>query len=295
MKEHFFQKAISHGIEVHVIVGNHDIPFRNTNTINAMSELFGDFYNDRGIFFYDSITDITVDNLDVCLIPWINSTNEKESLDHIKNTKAQVVFGHLELTGFEMYRGMVMDHGMDTAPFDKFDMVMSGHFHHKSKRGNIQYLGTPYELTWSDYNDNRGFHIFNTDTRELEFIQNPNKMFYKIWYDDTIEDFETKLRERTFAEFENTFVKIIVQNKLNPYLFDLMLDKIYKINPANLSIVDDNKNMDQLSEEEIINEAEDTLTTLNNFIGNMNTTVNKKQLKLLLSSLYNEAQNMDLG
>ena len=31
----------------------------------------------------------------------------------------------------------------------------------------------------------RGFHIlFDTETRELEFIQNPYEMFHKIYYDD---------------------------------------------------------------------------------------------------------------
>ena len=64
-----------------------------------------------------------------------------------------------------------------TSPF-------SGHFHHKSDNGNVYYLPNPYQITWSDYKDPRGFHIFDTETRELEFILNPYEIFHKIYYDD---------------------------------------------------------------------------------------------------------------
>ena len=38
---------------------------------------------------------------------------------------------------------------------------------------------------WSDYNCPKGFHIFDTETRELERIENPLKIFKKFMYDDT--------------------------------------------------------------------------------------------------------------
>jgi hypothetical protein len=89
-------------------------------------------------------------------------------------------------------------------------------------------------------------------------------------------------------------VKVIVQNKTNPYLFDVILDNLYKANPANISIVEDNKNMDQQSEEEIISEAEDTLTSLYKYVDNMKTNVDKNRLNQLFADLYTEAQNVEL-
>ena len=73
--------------------------------------------------------------------------------------------------------------------FRRFDIVMSGHFHHKSDDGQIYYLGTPYEIYWNDYEDPRGFHIFDTETRELERIVNPYRIFEKVYYDDTTTDY----------------------------------------------------------------------------------------------------------
>ena len=194
---------------------------------------------------------------------------------------------------FEVFNGQIHDVGMARTPFEKFDVVCSGHYHHKSSQGNIHYLGNPYEMTWADYNDPRGFHIFDTDTRELEYIRNPYKMFFKVWYDDrdkNIEDFN----KMDFSNYTDTYVKVIVQHKTNPYWFDIMLDNLYKVNPANVSIVDDNKHMDQETEEEIFNEAEDTLTTLNKFVDGMDTNIDRVKLQKLFAELYTEAQHLEV-
>ena len=73
-----------------------------------------------------------------------------------------------------------------------------------------------------------------------------------------------------------------------------MLDNLYKVNPANVSIVDDNKHMDQETEEEIFNEAEDTLTTLNKFVDGMDTNIDRVKLQKLFAELYTEAQHLEV-
>jgi len=210
----------------------------------------------------------------------------------INNTKAQVMFGHLEIKGFEMYRGMPSHEGFEVDLFKKFDIVASGHFHRKSDRDNIHYLGAPYEMTWSDYNDARGFHIFDSETREFEYIQNPLHMFHKILYND-----ENKTTDDMFnVDFDylkNTFVKVIVQTKTNPYWFDIWLNKIYEAQPLDVSIVDDHKNMDSLNDSDILENAEDTLSILKTYVRGFESKVNKNDLDKLIHSLYNDAMNME--
>ena len=290
-KRIFIDRLNEFGITMHVIVGNHDIPFRNTNEVNAMDELF----SRDNIHVYSEPSDIEYCGVDITMMPWIQGTNFNQCMDHMANTKSQILFGHLELNGFEMHRGSPVNHGgMDTKPFDKFDMVCSGHFHHKSSKGNIHYLGNPYELTWNDYNDQRGFHLFDPEERSLTFVQNPYRMFTKVWYDDvdtTLNDINDKYN---FDDFKDTYIKVIVQNKKNPYWFDTFLDNLYKSNPADVSIVEDNKHMDTQSEEEIFNEAEDTLTSLYKFVDGMETDVDKEKLNQLFANLYTEAQSMEI-
>jgi DNA repair exonuclease SbcCD nuclease subunit len=286
----FVEHCDSSGIRLDVIVGNHDTSFKNTNEVNSMRELFE--HSTYDIHYYSDPTVVDVDGTNIAVLPWICSGNYEESMQFINNTNAQILFGHLELAGFEMYKGAVNDHGFDSKIFDKFDTVCSGHFHHKSTRGNINYLGAPYEMSWSDYNDPRGFHVFDTETRELEFVRNPLTMFNKIHYHDQDKTLD-EIMDMDFDHYKGSYVKLIVHTKTNPYWFDMFVDKIEKAGVLDLQVVDDNLNLQLEDDGDIVNEAEDTLTVLNKVVDQVESRVDKKVLYNFLSSLYNEALSVE--
>jgi hypothetical protein len=143
------------------------------------------------------------------------------------------------------------------------------------------------QFTWSDYGDNKYFHIFDTDTQELTPILNPITMFEKSFYDDEKETFET-ISNQDYSKYTGKFVKVIVVNKENPYWFDTFLDKLHASNPLHVAVVDDNKHMDFYGDDDI-EDIEDTLTILNNYIDGLEIQGKKKPLSELMSSLYNEA------
>jgi hypothetical protein len=170
-------------------------------------------------------------------------------------------------------------------------MVFSGHYHHMSRKGNIHYLGAPYEMIWSDWGDAHGFHIFDTDTRDLEFIKNPYQMFQKVWYNDENTTIEKLLNP--FPNVKNMQVKVIVQAKTNPYWFDLFMGKIYEDGALDATIVEDHRNMDAISDSDLVSEAEDTLTILSKYIQGLEIGVDKGDLEKLMHGLYNEALSME--
>lgn len=288
-KDMWFDELRARDVQLYTIVGNHTAYYKNTNEVNTMELLFADYEN---MHIVSEAKTLNFDGLDVAFLPWICSGNYQSSMDFINDTPAQVLIGHLELAGFEMYKGVVgNDHGFDSKLFDKFDVVMSGHFHHKSTKGNINYLGAPYEMTWSDYNDPRGFHIFDTDSRELTFIQNPFPMFHKVLYDDVNKSMDEVI-EQDFSSFGNSFVKLIVRNKTNPYWFDIVVDKIEKTGVLDLQIVEDHLNLDLEDDSDIVDEAEDTLTIMRKFVAQYLPETEQtmaKDLNNLLTELYQEA------
>jgi len=219
-------------------------------------------------------------------LPWINRENGEKSMDLINSNEASVVMGHLELNGFKMYKNSFCYHGMNHTIFNGYDLVMTGHYHHKSTVGNIAYLGSTYEITWADYNDPRGFHIFDTNTLDLEYHQNSHKIFHKIIYNDNgVETLDKIVKDFSFCK--NSYVKVLVESKNNPYLFDKFIDSIQLHEPFDLSIIED-LNL-SVEEEEIVNEAEDTVTTLNKYVDGLDVNVNLDRLKEVLMSLHREA------
>ena len=284
-RKRFFDVLQTEGINMDVIVGNHDVTYKNTNEINAMHELF-DHYTNINVMIEPK--DMEYDGLSVAMVPWINSSNYEQTLEFLKTTKSQVVFGHFEIAGFEMDRGNVCHTGMDKSTFDRFDMVLSGHFHHKSTNGSIHYLGNQYEITWADYNDPRGFHVFDTETRELTFVSNPNRMFHKINYDDATTDF-AYWQAFDYSALKDCYVKIVVLNKQNPYLFDNVLDNLYKAGIGDIAIVEDFTDTIIEDDKDLVNQAEDTMTILSKYIDNLTLTVDNDKLKTLMKELYVEA------
>ena len=264
--------------KVHMIIGNHDCYYKNTNDVNSPALLLQTYEN---IKTYSKISEITVDKLKVLLIPWINSENFEDSVKVIKSSDSKCAMGHLELNGFRAHRGHIMEDGMSCDMFDKFEKVFSGHYHTRSDNGKIFYLGNPYEMFWNDVNDTRGFHIFDTETLTHTPVNNPYKLFYNIYYEDT----NHKLFNAT--EYENKIVKVIVRKKSKPKDFEKFIDKLYSVGVQDLKIIE---NFDlQENEDFEIGEEENTLSILNRYIDESETQYDKSIIKNIFQDLYKQA------
>jgi DNA repair exonuclease SbcCD nuclease subunit len=206
----------------------------------------------------------------------------------LSTSKATVLMGHLELAGFEMYRGAVAEHGMDKDVLKNFDVVCSGHYHHKSTVGSINYLGSTGQYTWSDYGDARGFHVLDTATRELTFVANPFHMFNKFYYDDSKKTAE-QMMSFDAEKYRDTYVKVIVKCKNDPYLLEKVVDKFEKHDIISLQVIEDRGQLlAEEGEDELPDEAEDTLTILRKYVASMNYE-DAPRLESFMTELYNEA------
>ena len=291
VKDNFILPLINENINVNIVVGNHDTYYKNTNSVNGINELFSNIDPELFHIWWDKPVELDYDGLKIMLCPWICEENYAESMKAMDQTDARVLMGHFEIEGFEMYRGAVCEHGEKADVFSKFDLVCSGHFHHKSTHKNISYLGSPYEMTWSDYNDPRGFHIFDTETREIEFVQNPYSIFHKIKYSDedmTIED----IANLDTSQLTGTYIKVIVHNKTNPYLFDLFIDRLQQAGASDIKVIDDHLNLELTDDESLIDEAQDTMTILTKYIDTIEFRGDRKRVEHFLRELYQEAVNL---
>ena len=285
-KKMFFDKLEERGIRVHMLAGNHDTYYKNTNEVNSPDLLLVEYGN---IDVISKPEMIVIDGTSICMMPWICPENYQESLDHITNTKAEICMGHFEIAGFAMHRGMESHDGLAKETFQKFDLVFSGHYHHRSSDKHIHYLGNPYELTWQDYNDPRGFHLFDLDTRELEFICNPYRMFERIEYNDKEQD----PIDLDLIELEQKYVKLVVVNKTDFYKFDKFIQKLYNKGCYEIKIIEDLSEFEDGEIGEEIN-LEDTLSVLANYIDSVETDVDKEQIKTFMRTLYTEAVNVEV-
>ena len=281
-KENYYSELAKRDITVYTVVGNHTSYYKNTLDLNAVNLLLSEYPNIVQITRPETIT---VGGLPICFVPWICVDNETETFEEINNTKATVAMGHLELSGFEAHVGYYMDHGMSRDVFSKFKKVFSGHFHHRSNSDNIYYLGNPYQMYWNDYGDVRGFHIFDTESTNLQFIKNPFNMFEKIFYNDETTNYATISGER----YKNKFIKLIVEKKKNYYDFDMFIERLYQVGIHELKIID-NSHEEFKADGDI--EVEGTLSFLEKYVEEIDYE-EKDNLKTLINSIYVESLQVE--
>ena len=278
-KVNYYDRLQALNIDHRIIVGNHTAKYKNTNRINSVSLILREYSN---ITVYSEPTEEVIKGKKILFIPWINSENEAQTYSLINNTDAPVAMGHLELNGFRPYPGQVMEDGRNSDIFSKFKKVFTGHFHTRSDNGTVFYIGNPYEIYFNDINDERGFVIFDTTTLEHEYINNPYKMHYNIYYEDSNID---SLNE----DYENKIVRIIVRKKTDPVSFMSFIDDVNKMNPLELKIIESTEEF-QIEEFEHV-EIEDTLSIVNRYIDDTETIeeLDRSRVKEIVRSTYKEA------
>ena len=281
-KDHYFDRLRDMGITVHTIVGNHTAYYKNTNDINAIDLLLREYDN---IPVYSETTPIEVGGLSILLVPWINSENKKKSVAMIDKSQSPVCMGHLELNGFRATRGHLMEHGMEWDIFKKFKKTFSGHYHCRSNQDNIYYLGNPYEMFWNDVDDeNRGFHLFDTETLEHTPVNNPYRLHKIIYYND--QDYQLF----DARELEDKIVKVVVRRKSDQIKFEKFIDKLYSVNVAELKIVE-NFGMQDVEDFEAF-ESEDTLSILNRYVQESEIDLDKSRIQKHIQDTYQKACEM---
>lgn len=287
-RKHFLEPMRSNGMSMDIILGNHDTYHKNTNSLNSLKELLGHFMNEVNLILEPKVFEYGT--LRMALVPWINRENYDQVLEFIKNCRADFLGGHLELNGFDLMRGVKNHHGMDHRVFSKFEKVISGHFHTKSERDNIMYLGSQMEFFWSDAHDPKYFHVLDTDTREITPVRNPHTLFEKIVYDDS----ETDYSSYDTSHLDQKFVKVVVLNKQDTFTFDRFIDRIQNANVHDLKIAENFSEFigENVEDENVL--VEDTSTLLDSYIDAVDTDLDKDRIKVNMKNLLTEAQTLEI-
>lgn len=277
-KTRVFDIMEKRGYRFVTLLGNHDIASRNTLLVNS-SNLFLSTY--KNIEIINEPTVITFNGVDILVVPWICLENEKQVNDSIKHTTAKYCAGHFEFAGFEMQKGIAAHGDMNISNFANFDIVFSGHYHTRNKKHNVLYCGVPYEMTWADYNDEKGFHVFDCSTHKIKFIKTNQILFNRIEYNDKDGNDVT-----IPPNLKNTYVKIVVLNKTDPYKFEKFIDNINFQAPADLKITDIEVDFDDMELDDNVLELEDTKILIDKFIKQLETGLDKNKITNMVQSLY---------
>lgn len=287
----FFDQLLAHDIKVKMIYGNHDVFYKDTNEVNTV-DVIGDLYSNVQIIPKHRV--IKFGSLEVAMISWINKNNFQESMEFLHNTKAPWLLGHFEINSFPMIRGHNCTSGFDKSVFDKFERVLSGHFHVMSDDGKIAYISNPFQTNWSDYDQKKGFRILDTETREMETIYNP----YEI-YDVVILDSEIDTLNFKFENYTDKIVKIMTRSfcNISKEKVDLFVSEMSKhAHQITLEEIDDSLIGELTSADNI--EFQNTFDVITAYVDEVvddQKDIDKSKILDIFNSLYEKAQTSNIN
>jgi len=283
-KTEWFEPLVEFGFTMHTLLGNHDITMRESLTINTPTSMLGGYVNSGHLKIYSEPTVVRRGKATIDVIPWICRDNREEVAKFLNRKKiSDICIGHFEIRGFNMYRGIAGHGGLSPDIFQRYENTLSGHYHTRSVSNNIQYIGAPYEITWMDAHDSRGFTIFDTDTRKFEFVQNPHTMFQKLYYKNGCTS--------DISNVAGKLVKLIVEKKDDLFEFDKFLTNLKNCDLYDLAILENLEDFKNGVIDDSL-EIEDTAMIISNYIDSLQTSVSKEKVKSYINSLYVEAINL---
>lgn len=267
------ERIVNAGCHIDILVGNHDSYFKNTLELNSPNILLK---LQNQIKVYDKPTDVN----GICVVPWICQDNYDECMRVIDKSRSKICFGHFELNGFQYNKSTISSGGMDVDFLKRFDIVLTGHYHIKSNQGKIYYLGTAIQTTWDDYNQVKGFHIFDTETMELTFVENPDSVFMIL----------TDLENLT--ECKDKIIRIVIDSTVEKKDLDKYLQKVYDMNPHDVKVIHNEKLVDMMTEESDVDCVNTRQSIVNCSSYYIDDDMDEKKMNNIIDEVYVEAVNL---
>ena len=276
----FVEKCEEHNVQVNMIIGNHDIPYKHTLENNSPEQILD---LEPRFTIWTKPGKFTIDDVDFTMIPWMCKDNYEECFNLVKQG-GDICVGHFDIEGFVMHPGAVSKEGLHLSDFKSWNTVWSGHYHTQSQNQNIHYLGTPYQMNWSDANSKHGFWVFDTTDRSMEFIENPHRYFHRMYWNDSCDYDVTRVKDG--------YVKVNVQKKSDFEAFENFIDKINFNSPFDLRVIESYEEFNQENVKDLI-ELASTENLIEEYIDEVATNSNKESVKQMMLTIYQEAMSLE--
>lgn len=270
----FINPIKENGMTLYMIVGNHDSYYKSNGDLTSTKLLFDDI---EGINVYDTITECKFGKKSFLFVPWIFPIQEEKATDTLRTTTHDVVCGHFEMIGVVFQGNAVSRKGIDTDIFSHIPHVFSGHYHKKSQ----YYVGCPYQMNWSDFNDPKRIIVYDTQEDESESVYLSEDIYEKVIY--PFDDIE-------LSQFKDKIVRVLVKSKDDPAEFDNFIEKLEKVEPYEIDIKDEYLYIDIIEEDDLDDDT-DTLGVLLGSIDDINDlkSGDRTVVKEIIKQLYEKA------
>ena len=170
----FFMQLSRNCKEVFILVGNHDLYYKENDlgNVNCRFLRFEPSSDSKiaPVKIVNEISEIKIQGKSCLFIPWVDSIEKKELAQQFLARPHDLVLGHMDTVG--LYNGKNIDTTLmfDQDDFGPNEKILSGHYHKRSEKGKVKFVGALINQTFNDVGDTKGYHTYNK-TGEVKFVE----------------------------------------------------------------------------------------------------------------------------
>jgi len=195
---------------IHIILGNHDVYYKDRNDIHSLKEISSIFNN---INIYEQPEAIKINSHNILMLPWEHDADILSKTVESYANSCDYILCHADIKDFKLNKWAKIEHGLELSKLSSYKRIYSGHIHTRQEHKNVLYIGTPYHLDRGDVDNIKGFYKLNLEGENIKeyFYENTYSPRY-IKYDiNSIINLNIK---EIRSIFNNNFVDISISNDL---------------------------------------------------------------------------------
>lgn len=274
---------------VYVILGNHDVYYKDrtdTHSLKGYDLMFKNFH------IFEKPRLLKINSHKTLLLPW--NENHSELKEIISKHSPDFVFCHADFKGFSLNKVTTLDHGIELSDLNKVKKVYSGHIHIRQEKGNVLYVGTPYEMDRGDRGNIKGFYVLDFSSSKIneEFIENTfSPKYLKFDLFDILEMNNSQLLKL----FKNNFIDLLIDSSFSSKFPLTHFTEIVKdFGHRRLEFLSYSKNeiSKEINSELNSNYEYNIFTTLNEHLTQLNLSEHKRsQISNKFKEIYDSLKN----
>lgn len=192
---------------IYIILGNHDVYYKDKNTVNSVNALS---YLADNIHVFERSEILKINNkFSFLMLPWVDDYTRLAGIIEDNRDDADYIICHADIKGLTLNKWAKVEHGIELSALSTFKKVYSGHIHIRQEKDNLLYTGTPYQMDRGDRDNQKGHYVLDVTGTEIveEFLPNTKSpVFLKLDIFDVLEMTESEIN----SLFKNNFVDVMI-------------------------------------------------------------------------------------
>ena len=269
---------------VYILCGNHDVYGKETNDVNSLVSLKWI----PSVKIYQEPASLKMGDKTIFMMPWRKDHDVEGEL--LNGTEPHdYLFCHTDINGMKHNKYANVPHGISYKKLEKFERVYSGHIHYAQNYGKVRMLGSPYQLTRADAENQKHFLILDLETGEETYYNNDfSPEFIKVPLIIVVQKTPIELEKI----FNNNFVDVTINSKISQGQLDVITQMIRTQRDLKY-ITEAKKGEQEVNSDDVLFRMDDKnfsiVDIMDQYVNDMGgSDTDKEKIKKTLKSLYNK-------